>query len=503
MEKRFRDNKPGNDWFTYFIKRHPELTIRLSENIKRVRAGVSWDAINDYFLNLETCLDGVPPSNIINYDETNFTDDPGAVKVVVKRGCKHPERVIDTSKTSISVMIAASADGFVFPPYTVYKSKHIYPTWIEGGLPGSAYNRNSSGWFDLIMFEDWFKTIILPHLRRLEGPKVIIGDNLSSHLSVSVIDACQKNDIRFVLLPPNSTHICQPLDVAFFRPVKGEWRKRLTAWKVKNRGVLPKADFPKILKLTLETVGYRESKNIIAGFTACGIYPLNKDQVLRKIPRGQEEQVTEAERSWTEAIVGHLQEIRGFTNTPERPRPKRGKRLNIVAGKSIVVDDILDKEGGPSHEEDEVEPPHEEEEAEFLHEEEESGLSNEQGLSGDEDTCQENVTEVCDDDNMASACHEMNDVINEELCVSDFVVVQFATEKRTRSFVGKIIEVLGANEYIINFLRKKVGVKLQYFYFPNVKDEAVVIKKILLKNYRFHLVDEDNSFFRALWILKI
>lgn len=56
-------------------------------------------------------------------------------------------------------MVAAAANGVVLPPYTVYKSKHIYPTWIEG-IVGAGYNRNSSGWFDLEMFEDWIEIII-------------------------------------------------------------------------------------------------------------------------------------------------------------------------------------------------------------------------------------------------------------------------------------------------------------------------------------------------------
>jgi len=76
----------------------------------------------------------------MNYDETNLTDDPGCERVVVRRGTKHPERVIDSSKTSISVMFACCADGTVLPPYTVYKAAHLYPTWVEGEVEGAAYN---------------------------------------------------------------------------------------------------------------------------------------------------------------------------------------------------------------------------------------------------------------------------------------------------------------------------------------------------------------------------
>ncbi|XP_051164857.1 uncharacterized protein LOC127283805 [Leptopilina boulardi] len=199
----FKNNEPSREWVQLFLQRHEDLSVRLSENIKRSRAKVNDVMINEYFDNLEVSLNGIPPSNILNYDETNFTDDPGSIQVIVKRGSKHPERIIDSSKSA-----------------TVYKAKHLYPTWIEGGIPGSWYNRNSSGWFDMDIFEDWFLKICLPYLKNLPGKKVMIGDNLASHVSPKVIKECQENDIAFILLPPNSTHLSQPLDVAIFRSIK-------------------------------------------------------------------------------------------------------------------------------------------------------------------------------------------------------------------------------------------------------------------------------------------
>ena len=54
-----------------------------------------------------------------------------------------------------------------------------------------------------------------PHPRT---PRILIGDNLSSFLSMTVIEACQELDIRLVLLPSNSTHLCRPFDVAQLEP---------------------------------------------------------------------------------------------------------------------------------------------------------------------------------------------------------------------------------------------------------------------------------------------
>lgn len=204
--------------------------------------------LNEYFDNLRTTLDGIPPSNIMNYDETNLADDPGRPKVITKRGCKYPERVMNSSKSSVSLMYAACADGTILPPYVVYKSLHLYDTWTVGGPNGARYNRSKSGWFDMQCFSDWFEKIALPYLKRLPDEKVMIGDNLSSHLSTEVIRQCETHNIKFCFLPPNATHLLQPLDVAFFRPMKIAWRKVLAKWKKtaagRKQASVPKDIFP-------------------------------------------------------------------------------------------------------------------------------------------------------------------------------------------------------------------------------------------------------------------
>ncbi len=50
------------------------------------RASVGPDDVNEYFDNLGKTLEGVPPENILNLDETNVMDDPGKFRVLAKRG---------------------------------------------------------------------------------------------------------------------------------------------------------------------------------------------------------------------------------------------------------------------------------------------------------------------------------------------------------------------------------------------------------------------------------
>lgn len=262
MVPKFENNLPGVEWAYSLLRRHKdEYSQRVASNIKKARAKVSPESLNAYFANLAPLVGGVPPSNIFNYDETNMSDDPGKKQGIYRRGVKYPEKIMNYSKSATSVMVCGSADGVLLPPYVIYKSIHLYETWKEGGpqgapccqkiccSQGSRFNRTNSGWIDSITFRHWFRSAFLPHAKGLPGKKVLIGDNLSSHIDVDVLNECEQNDIAFVCLVPHSTLLCQPLDVGFFRPMKSAWRSVLTNWKLQNPrlSTVPKDTFPRLL----------------------------------------------------------------------------------------------------------------------------------------------------------------------------------------------------------------------------------------------------------------
>lgn len=158
----------------------------------------------------------------MNYDETNLCDDPGRRLVTTRRGCKYPDRMLNSTKASISVLFAAAGNGKILPPYVVYKALNMYDSWRVGGPRNCRYNRTASGWFDSFCFTDWVETVAVPYLKELNGVKYLIGDNLSSHLSIKAIKLCSENKIKFIFLPNNSTHLTQPPDVAFFPSFKND-----------------------------------------------------------------------------------------------------------------------------------------------------------------------------------------------------------------------------------------------------------------------------------------
>lgn len=151
MEK-FANNIPGEDWCRGFLKQHPNVSMRTAPNIKSDCARITEEDINNYIANLEEKTENVPPSNIFDYDKTNLTDNAGAHRVAVKRGCKYPELIMNTYNSGQSLMICRNACGEILPPYVVHKATKMWDPWKMNGPKGTKYNYSKSGWFDFTTF---------------------------------------------------------------------------------------------------------------------------------------------------------------------------------------------------------------------------------------------------------------------------------------------------------------------------------------------------------------
>lgn len=480
--KKFRNSRPGDSWYYGFVARHNDLSIRLSENIKRSRAAVSIEILNEYFDNLSTSLKDVPPENILNYDESGFVDDPGRNKVLVRKKSKHAERVMDFSKSNNSVMFCVSGSGETLPPYIVYKADHIWSTWTERGPLNARYNRSKSGWFDMALFEDWFLTIALPYLKKLNGPKVMLGDNLASHISVKVLQECENNGIRFILLPPNSTHLTQPLDVSCFRPIKGAWRKILKLWKRQNRGPLRKDMFPTLLRQTLAKVGSNQSENIKAGFRTTGLIPLDRDAVLNKIPKQDRNPNDKAaENSITETLKD-LFHVSRFGNTRDGSASgsskeiKRKKKLEVAAGQSVSYEQVQktneEKQKGIEAEKSKKRK----KKNKTIYD-----LTDSDSADPHEEQSQAKKTKESDSENdenyditegkSSDQTYEEDKTSYSDLEIDDFIVVQLKSAKgRSQRFIGQIT---GKDPYHCSYLKQN-SKKTNAYIFPVIQDEGYI-----------------------------
>ena len=342
--KVFKDNMPGPDWLAKFIKRN-KLTKRIADNVKTSRAEVTPDVINQYFDDLQVSLEGVAPSDIYNYDETNLRDDPGKKLVISRRGRRRVERKIDSSKSCISIMFCRNSVGDYMPCMVVHKSKHVYVNWTRGAPAGTCFDSTKSGWFDGRTFTQWFKNVFVPNLRG-DGPFALIGDNLGSHFLTEIIELCNAKNIRFITLPPNSSHLTQPLDVAVFRVVKRVWATVMEEWRKESRRkqVLPKEIFPLLLRRLLSGI---KGGIMASGFRACGISPFDPQQVPKRIQVTNEEVARAAKNHLGSCFTAVLEQNIGTGKTPSTRSKKRGRKIR--PGLIVMADDLISYDRpGPS-----------------------------------------------------------------------------------------------------------------------------------------------------------
>ena len=87
--------------------------MRRPTNIKRSRAKVSAKDIKEFMERVKPNLEGVPRTNIFNYDETPIRDDPSTEEAFFSADTRHCERVMNHSKTAFSVMFCVRYVGTV------------------------------------------------------------------------------------------------------------------------------------------------------------------------------------------------------------------------------------------------------------------------------------------------------------------------------------------------------------------------------------------------------
>ena len=112
----------------------------------------------------------------------------------------------------------------------------------------------------------------------------------------------------FICLPPNSTHLTQPLEVALFGPLKNHWKQILLDYQYKNpdASAVNKPKFPYMLSKLLHQMKNTVNANIKSGFRTCGIVPVNREVVKAKLQLRQVPEPVE-----NSEVVSFFQQQRG------------------------------------------------------------------------------------------------------------------------------------------------------------------------------------------------
>src|SRR5271156_175661 len=278
----------GINWKSTFINRHPELKGVYSRAFNHQRAKCEYPKIiRPWFELVRTTIAeyGINSSDIYNFDETGFA--MGLIqraKVIIGAETTNKEAfVLQPGKREwVTAIETINSTGWHLPPYIIFKGTHKRVAWFEDD-PTVRFQCSDNGWTTDKITLDWLQRHFIPltRTRTVGRYRLLILDGHGSHLTPEFDTACLENDIISICMPAHSSHLCQPLDVSIFSPLKKSYYKHIEYRSRLGFSHIDKLDFLEAF-LKARTEAYK-STSIQNGFAAAGLIPIDPERVLAKL----------------------------------------------------------------------------------------------------------------------------------------------------------------------------------------------------------------------------
>lgn len=278
----------GKDWVARFMSRHPQLKSARRKCIEAARLkDVSVERLTKWFDDLRGIIEehNIEPENLYNMDETGFAiGDVEASQRIINATIRQKFQAKPGRQEWVTAVECICADGSSLSPLIIFKGENLSRQWIPASIHNNwRFGCNTKGWTSNVHGVQWLRQVFEPSTREKANgkPRLLICDGHDSHITASWIAHCMKNNIIFMVLPPHSSHLSQPLDVGVFGPLK-----TLMASAIEP---LISTELHRILKAEWVSA-YVEAhdnaftiQNIRAGFYGTGILPFNPSKVLNRV----------------------------------------------------------------------------------------------------------------------------------------------------------------------------------------------------------------------------
>ena len=124
----------------------------------------------------------------------------------------------------------------------IFDRQMLNPQLTKGEVPGTAYGLSSNGWIDMKLFCDWVFENFLAYAPPAR-PLLLLLDKHSLHYCPEAIKACAEEQVILLALPPNTTHIIQPLDRGCFSLLKAQRKKIVQSYIAKKHKAVTRYEF--------------------------------------------------------------------------------------------------------------------------------------------------------------------------------------------------------------------------------------------------------------------
>jgi len=199
----------------------------------------------------------------------------------------------------------------------IFKGENFQKAWVPPDTDKNwQWTSNSKGWTCDIITLEWITRVFDPETRaKANGNRrALVCDGHGSHVQPEVLRFCIDNKISLLLMAPHSSHLCQPLDVGVFSPLKTYMSAELD--KIMRYGISNIKKFEWADAYRIARPKAMTDTNIKSAFRTAGLVPFNRRKVLTRMPEFNEADVdSDKEIDDTPAPV----EAHPFTEIPSTP----------------------------------------------------------------------------------------------------------------------------------------------------------------------------------------
>ena len=335
----------GKHWVSNWVKRNEEL-FRVKQKPRELsRMTQDRRTIGAFFKKLAAIIKqyGIQWEDIWNVDESGFRVGAGRLQCVITMILDRAAHLAsETCRDSVTCIEAVSAAGQHIAPMVIVSGALHSPAWVKNDLPDDTLLAVSpNGYTDDILALKWIQHFADRTAKMTKGThRLLVFDGHGSHCTQQFLKICETNKIIPFSLPPHSSHLLQPLDVSVFQPYKHWHREQVD--KATRTGC---TNFNKIEFLAaLNTIRKRTlTPNVIKnGFRLTGIWPLNPDIVLSKLPPSSPEPSAQTATTLT-SPAPDLQPsnpptprtIRALTRTAEQIVERQGDNISPTLARFV------------------------------------------------------------------------------------------------------------------------------------------------------------------------
>lgn len=195
----------------------------------------------------------------------------------------------------------------------IFKGTLEQKAWKAAAPTDWTIEKSKNGWTTDELGLKWLKEVFHPNAPSISGYRLLILDGHGSHITPEFDQFCMQNQIIPVCMPPHSSHLCQPLDVGCFSPLKRAYGAEISNLIERGTHHVDKIDFIQIYARIRHTV--LNERNIQSGFRATGLVPYNPARVLDTLhasistPTPPGSSHSNSSHSWTSATPKNVKQL--------------------------------------------------------------------------------------------------------------------------------------------------------------------------------------------------